>query len=50
MGKPFSGTVLGILDFYPESRIPDLTTAPKEEGGKFCFVLPFFVAIKIIKL
>jgi hypothetical protein len=30
--------------FY-SSRIPDPTTAPKEEGGKFFFVLPFFVIV-----
>jgi hypothetical protein len=31
-------------DFYP-SKIPDPTTAPKEEGE-----IPFFVATNIIKL
>jgi hypothetical protein len=35
-------------DFYP-SRIPDPTTAPKEEEEKI-FVLPFIVATNIIKL
>jgi hypothetical protein len=33
--------------FYP-SRIPDPTTATKEEGGKI--VLPFFVASKFTKI
>jgi hypothetical protein len=30
-------------DFYP-SRIPDPTIAPKEEGDKFFFILPFSVS------
>jgi hypothetical protein len=40
---------LGSRISDPGSRIPDPTTAPKEEG-KNIFVLPFFVATKIIKL
>jgi hypothetical protein len=36
-------------DFYP-SRIPDPTTAPKEEGEFFVFVLLFFVASNITKM
>jgi hypothetical protein len=32
------------------SRIPGPTTAPKEEGGNFFLVLPFFVATDIKKL
>jgi hypothetical protein len=49
------GCLSWIPDTYPsrfpgpESRIPDPTTAPKEEG-KIFFVLPFFVATDIIKL
>jgi hypothetical protein len=31
------------------SRIPDPTTAPKEEGENNFFDLPFFVATNIIK-
>jgi hypothetical protein len=41
--------VLLIRDVYPGIRIPDPTTAPKEEGRNF-FVLPFFIANKYHKI
>jgi hypothetical protein len=44
-----SGMFIPEPDFFYPCRIPDPTTAPKEEGGIF-FVLPFFVATNIIKL
>jgi hypothetical protein len=43
------GCLSQILIFiHPGSRIPDPTKAPK--GGKFVFVLPFFVATNILEL
>jgi hypothetical protein len=38
--------MLSVADPGRLSRIPDPTTAPKEEGKK-CFVLPFFVATNV---
>jgi hypothetical protein len=35
-------------DFYP-SRIPDPTTAPKEEGRIFCFCPTIFCSLKYHK-